>query len=87
MSGRFSQARIIAVEMLRGPDHIATRTVTGTVTGRPCPATSAATCSAYKPWSRSTTGPRLPVPMVRPSTVRTGTSPAKVPVTNASCAE
>ncbi len=51
------------------------------------PATSAATCSAYSDWRRSTTGPRWPVPMVRPSTVRTGTTPAKVPVTNASLAE
>jgi len=27
VSGRFSQDRIIAVEMFRGPDHIATLTV------------------------------------------------------------
>ena len=48
------------------------------------PATSASTRSTYRPWRRSTIGPRPPVPMVRPSTVRTGTTPANVPVTKAS---
>ena len=33
-----------------------------------------------------TTGPRSPVPITRPSTERTGATPAKVPVTNASWA-
>src|SRR5579884_755593 len=32
VSGRFSNARIIAVEMLRGPDHMATRTASLTAT-------------------------------------------------------
>ena len=50
------------------------------------PATSAATQSAYSSCSRVTTGPRSPDPMVRPSTDRTGATPANVPVTNASCA-
>ena len=35
---------------------------------------------------RVATGPRSPVPIVRPSIIRTGATPAKVPVTNASCA-
>src|SRR5205085_12544697 len=47
-------------------------------------ATSAATRSRYSAWRRSTVGPRRPSPIVRPSTDRTGTTPANVPVTNAS---
>ena len=84
VSGRFSHARIIAVEMLRGPLHTATRT-TPSGSRRRCarrrrrpPGRRTARCR------RSTTGPRRPLPMVRPSTVRTGTTPANVPVTNAS---
>src|SRR5207237_9405043 len=50
-------------------------------------ATSASTSSRYSVCRRSTTGPRRPSPIVRPSTDRTGTTPAKVPVTNASRAE
>ena len=68
-SGRFSQARIIAVEMLRGPDHIATPD--GHRRGRARPRRRR-TSSAYSSCSRSTTGPRAPLPIVRPSTVRTG---------------
>src|SRR3954467_14279124 len=47
-------------------------------------AMSASTSSRYSAWRRSTIGPRRPSPIVRPSTERTGTTPANVPVTNAS---
>ena len=50
-------------------------------------ATSASTSSRYSACRRSTIGPRRPSPIVRPSTDRTGTTPANVPVTNASRAE
>src|SRR5436189_2193326 len=36
-SGRFSKARIIAVEMLRGPDHMATRTLMAATRARGSP--------------------------------------------------
>ena len=88
VSGRFSHERISAVEMLRGPDQTASRTGrTGSVMRRPGAdraATSRATRSAYSCCSRATTGPRVPSPIRRPSTSRTGTTPANVPVQNAS---
>ncbi len=40
----------------------------------------------YSCCSRRATGPRTPLPTVRPSTTTTGITPAKVPVTNASSA-
>src|SRR3954454_14963012 len=49
-------------------------------------ATSSRTRSTYNDCSRSTIGARCAVPMGRPSTVWTGTTPANVPVTNASSA-
>src|SRR5690606_30363460 len=52
-------------------------------------ATSRATSSRYRPCSRVAIGPgrAVPSPIVRPSMLRTGTTPAKVPVTKASSAE
>ena len=54
--------------------------------GRARAATSASISLRYRPCSRSTIGPRASV-SVRPSMLVTGTTPAKVPVTNASLAE
>ena len=50
------------------------------------PAHSRSTRSRYRDCSRSVAGPRSPEPMVRPSTLATGATPANVPVTNDSSA-
>ena len=49
------------------------------VTARARPATSRAPGRAYSACSRSTIGPRWPVPIRRPSTVCTGTTPGERP--------
>ena len=79
--GSFSQARIIAVEMLRGPDHMAIRKLT--VRSHKCFFDDE---FGVEPLRFSTIGPRSPLPKTRPSTDLTGATPAKVPVTNASSA-
>lgn len=81
VSARLPKLRIIAVDRLRGPDHMAMRTV---VTGAPL-RDVALDQLLVESCRRSTIGP-LPSVSRRPSIVCAGTTPAKVPVTNASSA-